>query len=1055
MPSNPELLAELSPEEGVKLANIVRAIGELQFYALISAGADLATILPQVQSLITWLDPSEVEGYLQRRLAFIIQNPDFFRGEEGEISRLADLVEFMFEDEDLLTQILAATQEGATPEQIIEAVNGEWVGSLLQRVVDLELLMNLIPFGVDFGLYSASGNLIEKEVADQIAERLEDISWEDEILNIGDIYAEVFKLGIAALLGTDPDYVAFADDVLVNHMTEIRLIVQKIFEESEVVNAAIEIAAPAIVDRLITDDELKSLVNDALISDPIMGVVDFSFGQEINSILTMIESVYTFTSIGELVTASEMTPEQQLDLMSRFGSMTSTEYGNFTGAIESLQILKRVGEAGLEYVRNSQGIEQLYVPSGVQLGEEITSIIGIAYYAAKYVYDNRLNYDSYEEIDFAPLFADEEFRSHFLKTDDNNHSNLLLTNIAHNIKLYSTDPSIGGYIGVPQSLLDANNESDLWMTEINALLGAILDLVASFEDSDALTLSARGILPIVEDPMRAKVSIFTQFADLAQAQLAFGSLDSSKIFRTSVVKAASSFGSVTEGTLNGYAVGIPQMAKDGDMLLQGTLVELIHGLAILAEDMNQTLGFVTAGDLANGASVGVLLEAYNQVSDDTLETFAEIKLIRGLFSELILSPLVQEYVRELVGGTGIVSVSDTFFGFTRVDNEISVQDFQELFIAIRGLGVTEALINDPTGQIFSHLQTLDDDKLSDIFDGTIMKEIFTFALTDPVLLNSIADIVTAAYQGVQAGVTQLGQVNPNFLAIVSGLGTYQDVNGLFDTNEFKTFIRAFNKLNIDSMEELNSLGDLTIIHQKLNDQPVISTLFESNWLYDNVNYVFTNTDLQDQLADILEGQVLNQVGITVDITREAVSFSLPKYDLIETAGPRIGGVKVSEIERFILSATRINWLGEELGAGAAIASNASSLLMSTGTDAILHIDYILESKLLMAIFDKLLNFEHNGLNLDEIAITYANNLLSANPTFAGISLSKELLHYDERALDANLVLTKEEIKELIEAISYIDLNTTIGLPTFYQMIDDGSLIKSLIPILFIVYYQML
>jgi hypothetical protein len=1036
--SNPELLAELTPEEGVKLANIVRAVGELQFYALVSAGADLATVLPQVQSMITWLDPSEVEEYLQRRLAFIIQNPNFFRGEDGEIARLAELVEFMFEDEDLLTQILAATQEGATPEQIIEAVNGEWVGSLLQRVVDLELLMNLIPFGVDYGLYTASGNLIEAEVADQIAQRLEDVSWEAEILNIGDIYAEVFKLGIAALLGTDPDYVAFADDVLVNHMTEIRAIVQKIFEESEVVNAAIEIASPIIVDRFIQDDELKSLVNDALISDPTSGVVDFSFGQEINNILTMIESVYTFTSISELMSVGEMTPEQQLDLMSRFGSMTSVQYGQFTGAIESLQILQRVGEAGLEYVRNSQGIEQLYVPSGVQLGEEITSIIGIAYYAAKYVYDNRLIYDSFEEIDFAPLFADEEFRSHFLKTDDNNHSNLLLTNIAHNIKLYSTDPSIGEYLGVPQSLFNAPNESDLWMTEINALLGAVLDFVASFEDSSALTLSARGVLPIVEDPMSAKVLLFTQYANLAQAQLAFGSLDSSKIFRMSIVKAANSFGSVTESILNGYTLGIPQMAKENEMLLQGTFVELIHGLATLAEDMNGSLGFVTAGDAMNGASLGALLNAYNQVSDETLETFAEIKLIRGVFSELILSPLVQEYVRSLVGGTGIVQVSDTFFGFTRVDQEISVEDFQELFIALRGLGVTETLINDPMGQVFVYLQTLTDEKLADIFDGTIIKELFTFTLTDPVLLNSVADLVSAAYEGVQSSVAQLGQVNPNFLAIVSGLGTYTDVYGLFDTNEIKAFIRAFNRMNIDSMEELNSLGDLTVIHQKLNDQPVIATLFESNWLYDNVNYVFTNTDLQDQLASILEEQALSQAGVTVDITRDAVSFSLPKYGLIETDGPRNGGIKVSEINRFILSATRVNWLGVDLGAGIAIASNASGILMSTGSDSVLNIDYILESKLLMAIFDKVLNFEHNGLNLDEIAIGYANNLLSGISLFAGVSLSKELLHYDVRALDANLVLRKEEIKEIVEALSMIDLSGTIGINTFYQLTQDGT-----------------
>jgi hypothetical protein len=1023
--ANPELLAELTPDEGVKLANIIRSLGNLQILALTSVGVDYLTTLDSVKGNFTWLDLEDVEGYLQDRLAFIIQNPNFFIGNDGDIANIANLIEFLF-DETVLQEALLANQEGDL-EALLDAIYGEWLGSLIDQFIEIRIIMDLIPIGVDFGLYNAMGEFVDRELADQMAERLNEVNWDDELINIGAIYGEVFKLGVLALVGTEnPEIISIVDNIILNHLGSVRTIVEKIFEESEVINATIEILSPALVERFVSDEDLKEIVLDVLIQDKDENVVDFRFGVEINNILTIIESIYTFTTIQELSSITELELESQIAIFSRFGGMNVTAYNNLILAFENMQVLSRAGQKGLEYLKNSQNIEQLYVPTELSLGSEIAALIGIVYQASKYIYANEAQYLSLQDMDFAPLFANEDFRDQIFA------SNLMLFNIAHNIKFYAQDASISNFLVVPEDLQEANVESLLWRGEVTSLLSAILDFVASFENSDALTLSLINLVELSNNPMDASLKLITQYSDYAQANLAFGSLDASKIFRASATQAVASLGDSFSGSLNGYQVKLPDLALEEGILKEGAFVELIVAISTLADDMIAYLGYTKASELSD-IGLGNGLEAFNQVKDSSLVTLSESSLIRGLISELILSPQIHELIQNTVNNTGIVTVSNQFMAFKRVDQALSVDDLSELLIAIRSFSVTEALINDPAGQLFTYLQSLDP-KLDLIFDGTIIKEIFTFILTDEEIILSLSDLVSNAYIGIQSANTILGQVNPNFESIIRQFGSYQDLNNLYDTNEIKALIRAFNHLNINSTEELSALSDLTVLHQKLNDQPVIASLFENRFLYDQVNYVFTNEDLQETLANLANSQIEGQLGISANLTKDDVSFSVPKYGLIETEGPRIGGIKVSEINQFILSATRINWLGVNIG-GTATFNELGNILLEVGTDSIRNIDYIVDSKLLMAIFDKVLNFEAMGT--DQIAIDFANNFITGLSFASGVSLSKEFLHYHPNTFDANGVIRKEEIISMVIAFDSINFNQPI-MNAFYELADNKA-----------------
>ena len=520
----------------------------------------------------------------------------------------------------------------------------------LKKIVDLELLMNAIPVGVDFALYSQLGELVDQELASKLEQALTEVSWEEEILNVGDIYKEAVQAGAGVLLGDNPNMILFVDQLVENNMDRVRTIVSKVFEDSKLVGAALDILAPVVVERFVTTPEMAELINSALISDPETGVVDFNVGAEINTILDIVESIYIFTNAEELTNFGGLTTESKFDLFAGFGTLTNDQFNAFKTSFENLQIINRIDDDLLIYARDFMGVEQIYVPETVDLGNDIGSILGLAYHVAKYTHESKPLYPTYESIDFAPLFADDTFRSYLLPSELNNHSDLLLANMAYNAKMFSDNESLSEYLVIPESLASASPESTLWSDELNSLLGAIFDLAASFENSDALTLSYQEVMAFKDAPTNASIELITQFADPLKADETFGSLDSSIILRSSLKKAIDSLGTKTEEALNGYAVQTPAIAVEDGMLKEGMLVELIHGLAVLVDGMNETWNYTVISELTGGLTVDLIIPAFNNLSDSSLISFGNITVIKGIISDALLSDDIKSFGIEKLNG---------------------------------------------------------------------------------------------------------------------------------------------------------------------------------------------------------------------------------------------------------------------------------------------------------------------------------------------------------------------------------------------------------------------
>ncbi|MBN2299589.1 MAG: hypothetical protein JXC31_00210 [Acholeplasmataceae bacterium] len=854
---NPELLLEMTPTEATSFTNIIRAFGEMQTLVLINAGINYGITQDVVKSKITWVDPLDVEDYLSDRLGFISDNPDFFIGEDGEISRFASLIETIFTDEYGDVDLTELYNSVSDPAAFLDAQNPEWIGAIIDKIVELQIIVDTIPIGVDYGMYTVLGEQVEEQLAEDIQTALNEVEWDAEILNVGDIYTEALQLGLATALGAEADTFGFIDEVVANHMDSMRAIVTHIFEDSQLVNVAIEIASPAIVDRFVTDEALKDIINETLVSDSETGVVDFNFGQEVNSFLTILESVYGFTTASELKSFSTLSLDGKVELFSKFGTLTDTEFTDFEDAFKGLQILDRLGVTALDYAKTHFGVEELYVPTEVNLGEDISSLLGLAYYAAKFTYDQSALYTNYEYIDFAPLLADETFRSYLMSTDLENHSNLIFTNIAYNIQRFSENEAMSKYIAIPTLLKTEDPESAIWETEVNAFLGAIFDIGASFEDSTIMRFSAHDLLALSSDTSTANMELFTQFADITKATDTFGSLDSSQILRTSLVAIIDSLGESTVSSL-GFALTTPDIAMDGEMLAQGMIVELINGLAIVAEDAFETMNISTLADISTNGGTSAYLNAFSELEDESLDALGNITIMRGIISDALQNPDMQTYLVDTINtAQSIITVDNDFFAvdpiLLDVDGALKPEEFSGLLISIRSLGITDTAALSSLGvDTFTRLlgRNVDNTTGEDDFDR-VLGSGYLYIMLDKVLqLDAIGNFVSDTLG------TSLGTDMSTFdLTLPDAmLGNDVDHDEIeIDRIPKEEFRRMINSLDV--LGDLSTIGLDTfsnLVDPSLPEDD-FSTFIASDFIYVVLARLFENEGFGSYISDMLGG----------------------------------------------------------------------------------------------------------------------------------------------------------------------------------------------------------
>ncbi len=891
---------------------------------------------------------------------------------------------------------------------------------------------------------------------DALFELLEIVLVEDDALAI-DIVAELnTMLDVVETLYTftslselvevmDEDteaQLAFADDVLVDHMAALRTIVGYIFEDSQIVTRSLDLAITQVLGLVVDeDDRFYDFIETILIEDDELAI---DMALEFNNILDIVESLYAFTTLSELIGVGDFETQELVEFVGRFGAIDETEFDQLHDAVLSLQILARMGASELQFIKDEMEIDMLYVPTTVDLGADLSTVLGLAYHVAAYVNDALVVTPDYEDIDLAPLFADLEFRAYLMSTEADKHSDLLLANIAYLIQTMSDDEEgLGQFLFLPDVLANADPESELWVDEINALLEAVFDLAAYFVDSPYLTLSLNGINALTDDIGAVQLGLVTQFADMAEVDAAFGGFDASLVFRSSVP-------AVIDGLeielVEGFVLATPAIVIEDDMLRAGALGETIQAVANFLHELNDTLGFATVSDLTDNEDMLLFLEAYNEVSVTAINTLVGADLLRGIISDAVLSPDVQAFVRETVNASveGL-TVSSDFFAFER-SNGLTTQDLADLLIAIHALQVTRDLIDAPDMEIFAYLATFDDAKLDTVFDARMLREIMTFVITDTGVMAFVAGMVEEQLDTALAGIEMLQDMDfgelLDVMPILEYIASIRGDDGLFDVFEIKNLIKTVNTLGLTTLYDLDNFADIAYIHQVIATTGVVEQLFASGRIHRSLSYSLTNPETHELLADLVSSVLEDLLGVTHALDPELFNLNQPKYDLFEFNTHHGWLINVADIKQLLLSATRVDWLAIPIGEQETTLDLVFALtdyFMAEDLFGVTHIDYILNSKIIMAVIDKFINLETDDYGLRSYYVTIINNML---PDF-GIDLLEGVAFTDNllamRGIsDEQGVLKASELVAILKTVQLVGLKVdfdNLGLDTALGFID--------------------
>ncbi len=901
--SDPNALASLTPEQGVALANIIRSAGDLEILSLLNVGVDYLTTISQVQDQIGWLETSsEKEDYLQEKLAFILDNPDFFVGDQGEISQIAGLIELIFSDtygDTNLDQIVSANGDIAT---ILSVQNSDWVSALFTQLTQIQTLMNTLPIGVDFALYQAGGDQIDAQLASDLETALADINWADETMNFDNIYQSIVELGLEQILVDNPDYYAYMDYLLANNMDDVRNIVTYIFEDSDLVGNALDTVAPILISNYITDTDLQAIIESIVLNQD--DEFTFNVGQELINVLNIAESSYQFVAPSDLQGFSQMTQEDQLQILAAFGQMSDTDYQQFITAFGDLQILNRINQDNAPDIAAKFNLtDTVYIPTTFTLSDDVVSLLSMVHDVGVYLNDNYTQGQDYQDLDLTSLLT-------VLKadlTDPTKRSDLLFYNIANYAKIQSDGGSLSQYLSVPDSLLTADVESQAWSDEISALLSSVFDIASTVGQTDGITLSVHDVLLYSKEAYRLPVELITQFSDPVIANQAFGSLDSSLILRTTIANMIDSQGEGLSGSLFGHVISTPAHLKTDGAINTGVFVDLIEGFATFVDGMNQSLGYTQFGNFTFD-NLSPYFNAFNQMDNQDIEALVESDLLRGIVSEMLFDQTFQSSLADTLNNAqDIIDFPQDFFAVdpTLIDGPVLVSgEITNLFIMFKALELQGVDGFSSIGlQTFTNLVVADPVTGEDKFDEFFASN-YIYTIIDKVLqLDSISSYVsTLLGDSLGADFSTLDLSIPDAM-----LGqTSELVAGDIGAVEVGRIPKAeFRRI----FESLNALGDMSTIGLETftnmidpsQTQDDFSTFIASDFIYVVLSRLIGNEGFSSYAEDALSGAFGNDP-ITLDL-------SVPT-DALGTTDVEDGFITRTELRNLMVSFKMLGFGGE-------------------------------------------------------------------------------------------------------------------------------------------------
>ena len=624
---NPKDVLNLTFNQKQQLAKILEEASELDL--LIAGNIALEYLLhnEKILNKITWTDnPYE---YLHQQLNFIFSNPRYFTSDNNEIKNISKLLSNVFSEEykDFDYSKFLPQDGKFDAKFLLEEETSNLINTLLQDLVEVKTIVNAIPLGVDYAVYT-SKNVDVNKIADDLSDLASDANFENEINNLSDVYKNIIKLGLGSFFEEEADLILVTDNLLNNqtNLEVIKLITKQLFETSEVVNEVLDLAAEPLVNNLIKkDDELKEFVLTVIKNE------NFKYGLEISNLIDITESFYKFTTLKEINAFAD--EKDNVSIIKTLSNLDQVEFEQFKANILKLQTLQFASKDALMLLDTKLNKEFIEIPENanyISLKTDLNLALDLAYEAAIQIEKHNITTNNLEDLNLA-LITKNSNLPEILTINDNNKDSVIVHSLVKYLQTNEIKLGEFGTFVLPEEFNLSNANSDLWLNEINNLIQGSLSLLNSFGNEDEqFVISINNIKSLNADNIPTHV--ITRFKDEVLLENSFTNLTQSELFKYNAINIVNEVLS-KQKQLPDYQIDL-SLYKD-ELLNKDNIIEALKVSVLLLDEFVED-HYLSINDNIKTINLEKAINTFNNLSNSFVVRLSQAKIYNESFRKVMV-----------------------------------------------------------------------------------------------------------------------------------------------------------------------------------------------------------------------------------------------------------------------------------------------------------------------------------------------------------------------------------------------------------------------------------
>jgi len=311
----------------------------------------------------------------------------------------------------------------------------------------------------------------------------------------------------------------------------------------------------------------------------------------------------------------------------------------------------------------------------------------------------------------------------------------------------------------------------------------------------------------------------------------------------------------------------------------------------------------------------------------------------------------------------------------------------------------------------------------DLFDQLLAIEVVYHVANKTIMSNAVKVAMASAIN------SQLSQFNLSVTLKSEDIKIPENalVDGMISKSELSKLLEILYELKVDTFAELGQTRSINQI-KAIVDQEYFDLLLESEMIYYLTGYVTQTARVRDQLAQQFAKIVKSSLGIEMELLGEDFLFN--QHDVVISNGDYKGYIRKDELKQFYNSFLIVD-INKIRGPSFEQSIHLLTSELLTDYEDHLLIDEVLESNMILTIFDRVLNLEQNE-RIQTGVLAYLSDFVErAGYGTVTFRTDDRIFKYHESALTPEGYVSKEEMVRLVISINQVDL----GNPNIRMLTD--------------------